>query len=246
MLEVQLIADYLVENVYASTDQDAYNLIACMSDRWISSILEEVLLEMRKEDKVKGKTKTPMYTGKSRRGRVVRDESPSGDLSWKVLKSTHKTPNITAVLGRRRQGMSPEPGASVPRRLFPSEVRHPHGGGEPGTPQGSRRGVKHVKGVKIQPRETPVSRIKSKLDSRESAKNERIRLIGRPKDLSLGLNYNPTPKQLITRYPKLNLPNPSKKEEPTKRASRKTMMNKFGKARTAKEVLGTLNKISEQ
>jgi len=213
MLEAQLIADYLVENVYASTEQDAYSLITCMSNEWMSSILEEVLLEMRKEDKVKGATKTPMYTGEKGRGRVVRDESPSGDLSWKVLKSTHKTPNITAVLGRRRQGMSPEPGASVPRRLFPSEVRHPHGGGELGTPQGSRRGIKREKGVKIQPRETSVSRIKSKLQARESAKQERIRLIGRPKDLSLGLNYNPTPKQLITRYPKLNLPKPEPKNK---------------------------------
>lgn len=41
MREIQFIADYLVENLYASNYNDAFTLIESMSDEWMSSILTE-------------------------------------------------------------------------------------------------------------------------------------------------------------------------------------------------------------
>jgi hypothetical protein len=179
MLEVELLADYLVENSYASTTLGAYNLIPCMSDNWMSLVLEELedlILEMRKEDKVKGKTKTPLHKGSiTIPGRVEKyRETPEGKIGMRVVPATQrKVQNPDAISGRRRQGMPAVPDTTKSgwvknynRFLIDRgrEVRHPHGGGEWGVKPGSKRGVKKDRGAKpkVDPKTTPVGRFKEK------------------------------------------------------------------------------------
>ncbi len=90
---------------------------------------EAYLYEMRKEDKVKGKPKTPMYLSKTS-GSVKK--TPEG--KWELEKMKLKRPNPDAVIGRRRQGMTPTPGdTQYPGWGSEREQlrRHPHGGGKP-------------------------------------------------------------------------------------------------------------------
>ena len=182
MLEVELLAEYLVENTYASSSLEAYNLIPCMSDTWMSLVLEELedlILEMRKEDRVKGTPKTPMYSGSiTLKGRVEKYKTPEGDISTRVIPAAQrKVPNWKALLGRNKQGMPSEPGRKVPSNfraylLDPhNQKRHSQGGGEPGVPQGSQRGVKKKRGANppVDPKTTPVGRFK------EKKKQEQIR-----------------------------------------------------------------------
>ena len=116
---------------------------------------EAYLLEMRKEDKVKGKKKTPMYlTQISKKA----EKTPEG--KWEVKKTEHKRPNPDAMVARRRQGMTAVPG-DTPIPGFGSEReqlrRHPHGGGGSGARNnkpGEARGVKRTQTIQ-QRRERP-------------------------------------------------------------------------------------------
>ena len=110
---------------------------------------EAYLYEMRKEDKVKGKQKTPMYLSKTS-GSVKK--TPEG--KWEIEKTEYKRPNPDAVIGRRRQGMtaapehSPHPGWGSEREQL---RRHPQGGGGSGAKDGKPgelRGKKRVPGAK--------------------------------------------------------------------------------------------------
>ena len=110
---------------------------------------EAYLLEMRKEDKVKGKEKTPMYL--SLVSKKV-EKTPEGKLE--VRKTEYKRPNPDAVIGRRRQGMtaapehSPHPGWGSEREQL---RRQPQGGGGSGAKDGKPgelRGKKKVPGAK--------------------------------------------------------------------------------------------------
>jgi len=110
---------------------------------------EAYLYEMRKEDKVKGKKKTPMYLGLV--SKKV-EKTPEGKLE--VRKTEYKRPNPDAVIGRRRQGMtaapehSPHPGWGSEREQL---RRHPQGGGGSGAKDGKPgelRGKKRVPGAK--------------------------------------------------------------------------------------------------
>ena len=110
---------------------------------------EAYLYEMRKEDKVKGKQKTPMYLKKTS-GSVKK--TPEG--KWKLEKIQHERPNPDAVIGRRRQGMTaapehaPHPGWGSEREQL---RRHEHGGGgsgAKGNKPGELRGKKKVPGAK--------------------------------------------------------------------------------------------------
>jgi hypothetical protein len=110
---------------------------------------EAYLYEMRKEDKVKGKQKTPMYLNKTS-GSVKK--TPEG--KWELEKMKLKRPNPDAVIGRRRQGMtaapehSPHPGWGSEREQL---RRHEHGGGGSGAKDnkpGELRGKKRVPGAK--------------------------------------------------------------------------------------------------
>ncbi len=110
---------------------------------------EAYLLEMRKEDKVKGKEKTPMYL--SLVSKKV-EKTPEG--KFEVRKTEYKRPNPDAVIGRRRQGMTAAPG-DAPHPGWGSEReqlrRHEHGGGGSGAKDnkpGEGRGVKRTPGAK--------------------------------------------------------------------------------------------------
>ena len=116
----------------------------------LKEFLEEAYLyEMRKEDKVNGKQKTPMYLNKTS-GSVKK--TPEG--KWELEKMKLKRPNPDAVIGRRRQGMtsapehSPHPGWGSEREQL---RRHEHGGGGSGAKDnkpGELRGKKRVPGAK--------------------------------------------------------------------------------------------------
>ena len=116
----------------------------------LKEFLEEAYLyEMRKEDEVKGKQKTPMYLNKTS-GSVKK--TPEG--KWELEKMKLKRPNPDAVIGRRRQGMtaapehSPHPGWGSEREQL---RRHPQGGGGSGAKDnkpGELRGKKRVPGAK--------------------------------------------------------------------------------------------------
>jgi hypothetical protein len=115
-----------------------------------SKFVEEAYLyEMRKEDKVKGKEKTPMYLSL-----VSKKAKKTPEGKWEIEKTEYKRPNPDAVIGRRRQGMtaapehSPHPGWGSEREQL---RRQPQGGGGSGAKDGKPgelRGKKRVPGAK--------------------------------------------------------------------------------------------------
>jgi hypothetical protein len=146
-------------------------------DEWIKGehkmktfkeFLEEAYLiqEMRKEDKVKGKKKTPMYV--DRTTRHVRNAPDGSTKKWERVDVKTKVPNALAMTSRMMQGLSPTP-EDKPRETAYSTVggrldfggqMHAHGKG------GAKRGVKAEKGKKIgRTREdglTPAEKVKRK------------------------------------------------------------------------------------
>jgi len=112
---------------------------------------EEYLVEMRKEDKVKGETKTPLHIT-STSGRVVKN--PEGGLE--VKKSTRKSLSPRASTGRKKQGMIDKETQPYATRM-PGAARHAHGGGGYGAEKAGRlRGVKRTETIQ-QRRERPFS-----------------------------------------------------------------------------------------
>jgi len=105
---------------------------------------EAYLVEMRKEDKVKGKEKTPLsVTVKS--GRVEK-QPEGGDTKWKVRKSERTSLTQAAAHGRTKQGMkdptNPYSGADSAGSTLSTYSRHAHGGGGSGAKApGVKRGV---------------------------------------------------------------------------------------------------------
>lgn len=99
--------------------------------------LEEAnLFEMRKEDKVAGKTKTPLTVPS---GRKSIQPAPEGSgRKWKTTSYTTGNPAVTS--GRFRQGARGGDAYGY--------KRHPHGGAADWTEAGTSRGVKKVKGEK--------------------------------------------------------------------------------------------------
>ena len=106
---------------------------------------EAYLYEMRKEDKVKVKQKTPMYIIPPKAQLV---KPPEGN--WKKI----KRPNPDAVTGRMSQEMTPTPGDTphLGRATRATKTkRHEHGGGGWGARDnkpGELRGKKKVPGAK--------------------------------------------------------------------------------------------------
>lgn len=97
---------------------------------------EAYLVEMRKEDKVKGEKKTPLYVTKTS-GRV--EKTPEGKLE--VKKSTRKSLSPRAATGRMKQGMIDKETQPYATRM-PGAARHAQGGGGSGAEaQGRLRGV---------------------------------------------------------------------------------------------------------
>ncbi len=88
---------------------------------------EAYLVEMRKEDKVKGETKTPLHVTTTS-GRVVKN--PETGRS-EVKKSTRKSLTPRASTGRMKQGMIDRETQPYATRM-PGAARHAQGGGGSG------------------------------------------------------------------------------------------------------------------
>jgi hypothetical protein len=116
---------------------------------------EAYIYEMRKEDKVAGKKKTPLYTT-VKSARVERQPEGS-DTKWKVRKSEKKSVSMGASLGRYKQGMidrETNPYGSR-QEVAGTYKRHAHGGGGSGAAApGVKRGVKRTETIQ-QRRERP-------------------------------------------------------------------------------------------
>jgi hypothetical protein len=112
-----------------------------------NEFLEEAyLVEMRKEDKVKGEKKTPLYAT-IKTARVERQPEGS-DSKWKVKKSERKALTPRAATGRMKQGMLDKETTPYATRMY-GAARHAHGGGGSGAEAPGRlRGVKKVPGEK--------------------------------------------------------------------------------------------------
>jgi hypothetical protein len=116
---------------------------------------EATLFEMRKEDKVAGKKKTPLHTI-IKSARVERQPEGSG-TKWKVQKSERKTVSQGASMGRYKQGMLDKETNPFGSRheVAGTYKRHPHGGGGYGAAApGVKRGVKRTATIQ-QRRERP-------------------------------------------------------------------------------------------
>ena len=98
---------------------------------------EAYLVEMRKEDKVKGEKKTPLFVT-STSGRVVKNPE-TGRLE--VKKSTRTALSPRASIGRIKQAMK-DPLNKYSQPETYGAARHPHGGGGSGAKASGRlRGV---------------------------------------------------------------------------------------------------------
>lgn len=107
---------------------------------------EAYLVEMRKEDEVKGETKTPLYVSKTS-GRVVKN--PETGRS-EVKKSTRTSLSPRAATGRMKQGMKDPTNPYSGGIDMPGATRHAHGGGGSGAKApGRKRGVGKIEQQKI-------------------------------------------------------------------------------------------------
>jgi hypothetical protein len=105
---------------------------------------EAYLIEMRKEDKVKGEKKTPLYVSKTS-GRV--EKTPEGKLE--VKKSTRTALSPRAATGRIKQGMKDPLNVYSQPETY-GATRHAHGGGGSGAKApGRKRGVGKLEQQKI-------------------------------------------------------------------------------------------------
>ena len=131
---------------------------------------EAYLLEMRKEDKVKGKKKTPLYIEKTHK--KVEPAPEGSGKKWQRTDTTIRKGNPVAMVGRQRQGMSSLPGEPnythyMSDRKF--RVPQPHGTG------GEQRGKKKVPGKKTTERNwitdgpSPAKKVEQQRASRREA-----------------------------------------------------------------------------
>jgi hypothetical protein len=97
---------------------------------------EAYFFEMRKEDKVAGKKKTPLKVPSSRKS--IQPAPEGSGRKWKT--TSYMTGNPAVSSGRFRQGA--QGGDAYGYK------RHEHGGAADWTEAGSKRGVKKVRGEK--------------------------------------------------------------------------------------------------
>ncbi len=109
---------------------------------------EAYLVEMRKEDKVKGEKKTPLY--KEVGGGRVERQPEGSDTKWRVRKSDKKGLSPRAATGRMKQGMIDKETQPYAVRM-PGAVRHAQGGGGSGAAAPGRlRGVGKLEKQKME------------------------------------------------------------------------------------------------
>jgi hypothetical protein len=110
---------------------------------------EAYLVEMRKEDKVKGETKTPLY--KEVGGGRVERQPEGSDTKWRVRKSEKKGLSPRAATGRMKQGMKDPTNPYSGGIEMPGAARHAHGGGGSGAAAPGRlRGVGKLEKQKME------------------------------------------------------------------------------------------------
>jgi len=109
---------------------------------------EAYLVEMRKEDKVKGEKKTPLY--KEVGGGRVERQPEGSDTKWRVRKSDKKGLSPRAATGRMKQGMIDKETQPYAVRM-PGAARHAQGGGGSGAKAPGRlRGVGKLEKQKME------------------------------------------------------------------------------------------------
>ena len=109
---------------------------------------EAYLVEMRKEDKVKGEKKTPLY--KEVGGGRVERQPEGSDTKWRVRKSEKKGLSPRAATGRLKQGMK-DPTNPYGSIEMPGAARHAQGGGGSGAKAPGRlRGVRKLEKQKME------------------------------------------------------------------------------------------------
>ncbi len=109
---------------------------------------EAYLVEMRKEDKVKGEKKTPLHIV-TKTARVERQPEGS-DSKWKVKKSENKSLSPRAATGRMKQGMINKETQPYATRMH-GAARHAQGGGGSGAAAPGRlRGVGKLEKQKME------------------------------------------------------------------------------------------------
>lgn len=119
------IMEYLISEGYTDTNKGALVIMANMSEEWRESICEEILDEMRKEDKVKGKKKTPLHITTTTRSA---QRTPEGsERKWEIKTTEHKKVNPVVAF----------------KRGYGSMPVHPHGEG------GIHRGKKKKEQVRV-------------------------------------------------------------------------------------------------
>ena len=153
-----IILSHLLDEGYADTQEAAEVIMVNMSEEWRDDILEESYIsEMRKEDKVAGKKKTPLYIPGKRRS-MLRAEPGSGK-KWQ-MSEPEKVKNPEASFGRFKQGKDL---AGKVMGYGP----HPHGEG------GRLRGVKQTKGDKSRVANDPGADVKVHLTPKQKVERNR-------------------------------------------------------------------------
>jgi hypothetical protein len=158
-----IILSHLLDEGYAETQEAAEVIMVNMSEEWRDSIVEEEnLQEMRKEDKVAGKKKTPlMVPGK--RGTIQR--APEGSQrKWEKI--TPEVGNPAVSSGRYRQGA--RGGSELGYK------RHPHGGEHGGMKKGSMRGVSRMDTQQAR-RAGPIITPAQKVSQRRAKREQQLR-----------------------------------------------------------------------
>jgi hypothetical protein len=154
------IVEYLVNEGFADNNESAFIILENMSEDWEYHIIQE----MRKEDKVAGKKKTPIYISRTTK---KAEPAPEGSgRKWDIKKTEHKTTNPVATFGRTKQGLPPTPSDYSHRYNTTSGTGNfgkvqPHGAhrnvrgaardGTTADVVGSKRGVKKTPGQKTPP-----------------------------------------------------------------------------------------------
>ena len=174
MLEVDLIAEYLLENSYVSSERDAYNLIPHMSDNWLGSLLESSdIQDLYERSEFKARKIGGVWTRIKREDTPLEIEVPAKTLHGKGIKSIDKDPetgnwNKPAVRMVRRpnpivgfarasqgQNMSPDsPVSAAIRKKMTRRERHAQGGGK-GQDRGYARGIRKNRNVTQYEKQVP-------------------------------------------------------------------------------------------
>jgi hypothetical protein len=149
---IQLMSNMMRKRKEANRNLDSGRVSHPARNRKMKTFKEFVeeayLVEMRKEDKVKGEKKTPLHIV-TKTARVERQPEGS-DSKWKVKKSENKSLSPRAATGRMKQGMIDKETQPYATRMH-GATRHAQGGGGSGAAAPGRlRGVGKLEKQKME------------------------------------------------------------------------------------------------